>query len=186
MKRSSLYHLHEQCKATFAEHHGWQLPAFFSTPESEAAQAEQSAGIADLSYRAKFETTAQPEQGWWRLCEGRYLVTGEPPLAAPRDAIDLTSVYANLLLAGPNCREVLGKLSSLNTSEERLPDKSCAEANVGHVHAIVLREDLPRIPAYHLLVTRDYAESFWEAVLHAGHEFHLQPIGLQALERLRS
>jgi glycine cleavage system aminomethyltransferase T len=185
MKRSALYHHHQRSKATFAEYHGWQLAASFSTAEAEAAQAAQSAGLADLSYRVKFEATAQPEHSWWRLGEGRYLVTGEPPLATPADSIDVTSAYASLLLAGPRSRDVLGKLTSLNTSDERLPNNSCAEANVGHVHTIVLREDLPRVPAYHLLVTRDYAESFWEAVLHAGHEFHLQPIGWQALERMR-
>ena len=174
MKRSALHHHHQLSGATFADYHGWQLPASFSTAEAEAAQAAQSAGLADLSYRAKF-----------RVSGARYLVTGEPPLDVPADAIEVTSVYTSLLLAGPRSRDVLAKLTSLNTSDERLPNHSCAEANVGHVHSIVLREDLPRVPAYHLLVTRDYGESFWEAVMHAGHEFALQPMGLAALERMR-
>lgn len=186
MKRSALYHHHQRSGATFGEHHGWHLPVSFSTPETEAAQAAQSAGLADLSHRLKFESVGQPAHSWWRLGEGRYLITGEPPLEAPAGSIDVTSVYTNLLLAGPRSRDVLGKLTSLNTSNERLPNNSCAEANVGHVHTIVLREDLPGIPAYHLLATRDYAESFWEAVMHAGHEFALQPIGLKALERMRA
>jgi glycine cleavage system aminomethyltransferase T len=186
MKRSALYHHHQRARATFADYYGWQLPASFSTAEAEAKQAAQSAGLADFSYRTKFESCNQPAHNWWRLAESRYLVTGEPGIELPPDAIDLTSVYTNLLLAGPRSRGVLGKLTSLNTSPERLPNNSCAEANVGHVHTIVLREDLPNVPAYHLLVTRDYAESFWEALMHAGHEFALAPLGLQAIERMRS
>jgi glycine cleavage system aminomethyltransferase T len=185
MKRSALYHRHQRSRANFADYHGWLLPASFSTAEAEATQAAESAGLADLSYRSKFETCSQPPHSWWRLAEGRYLLTGEPGIEPPPDAIDLTSVYTNLLLAGPRSRDVLGKLTSLNTSPERLPNNSCAEASVGHVHTIVLREDLPGVPAYHLLVTRDYAESFWEALMHAGHEFALTPMGLQALERMR-
>lgn len=185
MKRSALYHHHRHSGATFGEYHGWHLPASFSTPEAEAAHIQEFVGLADLSYRARFETASQPARNGWPLGEGRYLMTGDPPLDPPLHATEVTSVYTNLLLAGPRSREVLAKLTSLNTSSERLPNASCAQASVGHVHTIVLREDLLRAPAYHLLVTRDYAESFWEALLHAGHEFQLRPIGLQALEGMR-
>ena len=40
------------------------------------------------------------------------------------------------------------------------------------------------LPAYHLLVSREYGESVWDAILHAGHEFHIAPFGLKALEFL--
>jgi glycine cleavage system aminomethyltransferase T len=53
------------------------------------------------------------------------------------------------------------------------------------VHAIVLREDIRSIPGFHILISREYAESVWEAIVHAGHEFHLQPFGLEALTLLR-
>jgi glycine cleavage system aminomethyltransferase T len=111
-------------------------------------------------------------------------------MTPPADAFELTSVYTNLLLAGPRSRDVMGKLTSLNTSEARLPNLACAQTSMGHVHTIVLREDLGNqgqtpTPAYHLLVGRDYAESFWEAVEHAGDEFALLPFGLKALAELR-
>jgi glycine cleavage system aminomethyltransferase T len=53
---------------------------------------------------------------------------------------------------------------------------------VAHVPGIILRDDLGDIPAYHLLVSREYGESVWDAILHAGHEFHIAPCGLKALE----
>jgi len=187
MKRSALFHHQEHLGATFVEYHGWQLADAFPTLESaEVAGVRNRVGLADISHRCKFETTAQPAQHWWRLRAGRYLMIGEPPLTPPPDATDVTSVYSNLLLAGPRSKDVLGKLSSLNTAEECLPNLSCAQTNVAHVHTIVLREDMGQLTAFYLLMTRDYAESVWDSVVHAGREFQLCPFGLKALQSLRS
>lgn len=186
LKRSALFHHHRASRAVFVEHHGWQMPAMFSTPEQEATDVRSGVGLADLSYRAKFETPLEPQRHWWRLSPARYLAISEPPVEAPPLGIDVTSVYADLLLAGPRARNVLGKLSSLDTSEESLPDLSCAQAAVAHVHATVLHENLGPVAAFHLLMTRDYAESAWEAIVHAGQEFGLRPFGLEALRLLRA
>jgi sarcosine oxidase, subunit alpha len=105
-------------------------------------------------------------------------------LPPPVYITDVTSVYAQLLLAGPKSREVLRKLSSLNVSESALPDLRCGQSEVAHVRAIVLRQDLGPIPAFHLLVSREYGESVWEAILHAGQEFDLAPFGFEALKLL--
>ncbi len=186
LKQSALSHLHEQLGATFMEHQGWRVPESFSSPESEAAGVREMAGLSDLSYRAKYDTRTLPLDRWWRLGADHYLVTGEPPLPEPLDATDITSVYANLLLVGPQSRDILSKLSSLNVSDEALPNLTCSQTNVAHAHAIVLREDLGAIPAYHLLVSREYAESVWESVARAGAEFRIVSFGLKALELLRS
>lgn len=143
-------------------------------------------GIADISYRAKFEGRIRPERNGWLLAANHYLTIGDPPLDRPSGAADVSSVYANLLLAGPRVKELLAKLTSLRLFGDALPSGSCAQASVAHAHAIVLREDLPQIPAYHLLIGREYAESVWESILHAGHEYHLRPFGLRALQLLRT
>ena len=184
MKRSALYHLHVRSGATFTGHHGWEIPGSFSAPEAEASGARNSVGLADISYRAKFQSKSQPERYWWRLSSHHYLTIGEPPLDSPPDATDVTSVYANLLLAGPHSQNVLAKLTSLNC--ERLPNQSCGQASIAHTHAIVLREDLTGVPAFHILVSREYSESVWESIVHAGHEFHLQPFGMKALQLLKA
>jgi glycine cleavage system aminomethyltransferase T len=140
--------------------------------------------LADVSYRAKFESKTRPERQWWRLSSSLYLTIGEPPLDLPVEATDVTSVYANLFLAGPHSKDVLAKLTSLNC--ESLPNQSCGQASLAHAHAIVLREDLGLLPAFHILISREYAESVWESIMHAGHEFHLQPFGLETLQLLRT
>jgi glycine cleavage system aminomethyltransferase T len=186
MKRSALFYIHQRSGAQFGERCGWELPFGFSSPESELAAVRENGGLTDLSYFAKFDLQAQPAQPFWRLGRNHHLVFGEPPLNVPVGATDITSVYADLFLAGPSSRSALGKLTSLNVSESRLSDRTCAQASVAHVHAIVLREDIKAIPGFHILVSREYAEAVWEAVLHAGRESGLQPFGLEALMRLQS
>jgi glycine cleavage system aminomethyltransferase T len=186
MKRSALFYIHQRGGAQFGERCGWEVPVMFSSPESELGAVRESSGLTDLSYFAKFDLQAEPAQPFWRLGKNHYLVLGEPPINVPVGATDITSVYADLFLAGPSSRSTLGKLTSLNVSESRLSDRACAQASVAHVHAIVLREDIKAIPGFHILVSREYAEAVWEAVLNAGREFRLQSFGFEALTRLES
>jgi len=196
------------------EHHGWQVPARFADPEDEAAGVRASVGLADLSWMLKFDLKgyglksplALGESAFsWNLGPLHTLVTCDPSarreemnrfqtlgeggaalsLPPPIYVTEVTSLYSQFLLAGPRCRQILSKLTSLNVSETSLPNLTCGQSRVAHVHAIILRQDLRGIPAYHLLVSREYGESVWESVLHAGHEFHLSPFGLQAQEFLK-
>ena len=141
----------------------------------------------------------------WNLGPLHYLVTCEPPArngflgrlealqAAGSDGsgippiylTDVTSVFAQFLLAGPRSRQVLRKLTSVDVSERSQPDLSCRQASLAHVGAIILRKDFDGVPAFHVLVSREYGESVWDAILHAGHEFHLSPFGLQAQQLLK-
>ena len=186
MKRTALHSLHRRAGATFAEYSGWELPAFFVSPELEAAQIRRSAGLVDISHTAKFDLRSRSGHEAWRLGAKHYLIVGESLLVSPTGAIDVTSVYAALHLAGPESRHVLGKLTSLNLNEKALPNLNCAQASLAHVPGIFLRQDIGSIPAFYLLVTRDYAESIWEAILDAGHEFHLWPSGLEAFRSLQN
>jgi glycine cleavage system aminomethyltransferase T len=186
MKRSALYSLHRRAGATFAEYSGWELPAFFVSPELEAVQIRMSAGLADISHSVKFNLRSHSGHEAWRLAAKHYLVVGDGLLVAPTGAIDVTSVYANLRLVGPESRNVLSKLTSLNLNENALPNLNCAQANLADVPGIFLRQDIGSIPAFHLLITRDYAESIWEAILDAGHQFHLYPCGLEAFGSLQN
>ncbi len=166
-------------------------------------------GLCDVSWLAKidlkgFGLKAAPSLGpsadCWHLGACHYLATFDPEargavlrsiqaltgaapeldLPPPVYATEVTSVYAALLLAGPKSRHTLRKLTSLNVSESALPDGACGQAGLAHVHTLVLRRDLGGLPAFLLLVGREYAESVWEAIAHAGQEFHLTPFGLEA------
>jgi glycine cleavage system aminomethyltransferase T len=91
------------------------------------------------------------------------------------------SPYARFLIAGPNTRAVLSKLTSLNL------DLTKAYGSVAHVRSLVSRHDLGfLVPGFVVDVPRDYAESVWESLLHAGEEFHITVFGLEASRRLEA
>ena len=132
----------------------------------------------------------------WRLGRTRVLLTGKSPL---NDAAEtwlkafapgslytsaVTSVYADFLLIGPRSRDILSKLTSMNVSDRALPNGSCGQASLAHTHCIVLRDDHGGLPAVHLLIARDYGQSVFEALLHAGEEFHLASIDQSTVEAL--
>jgi glycine cleavage system aminomethyltransferase T len=185
MKRSALYTLHRRAGATFADYSGWELPAFFVSSEQEARQIRETAGLADMSHLSKSDFIREPQQPSWGLGANHYLSMTGPSPDTSSSGIDVTSVYAALRLVGPKARDVMGKLTSLNLSEAVLSDKRSAQASLAHVPAIFLREDIGPLPAFYLLITRDYAESVWEAILHAGYEFNLCRSGLESLRSLQ-
>jgi len=209
IRHTPLFHAHERASASLTEHHGWKVPAYFTFAQKEAEQLSKRAGLGDLSWMTKLDL-----KGWglktpptvgaaraWCLGPQHYLVTCAPPMReattadllsspASRDLslpppiyiTEVTSVYAQFLLAGPRSLDILRKLTSLNVSA--LENLACGQASLAHVHSMVLRDDVQDLPAFHILVSREYGESVWEAILHAGHEFQLTPVGLKALEFL--
>jgi glycine cleavage system aminomethyltransferase T len=213
IKQSALFNRLHRSGAAWTDHYGWQVPASFTAAGPEAASVRESVGLADLSWTLKLDLrgyglrrplTLGDDAFSWDLGPLHRLVTCEPPA---RNAIlerlealqadgsdgsgippiymtDVTSVFAQFLLAGPRSRQVLGKLTSVDAAERSLPDLSCRQTSLAHVGAMILRKDFDGVPAFHVLVSREYGESVWDAMLHAGHEFRLSPFGLQAQQLL--
>jgi glycine cleavage system aminomethyltransferase T len=209
IKISALFDLQLRAGASFTELYGWQVPASYRSAEGEASDLRAGVGLADVSWTVKLDLKGYGvkkglslgEKAYcWALGSNHSLVTCNPPardevleqlknlqaagadlsLPPPVYVTDVTSVYAQFLLAGARSRDVLRKLSSLNVSEVSLPDRACGQANLAHVRAIILRQDLGSMPAFNVQVSREYGESVWEAILHAGHEFELVPFGCEA------
>jgi len=184
MKRSALFHLHKSQNAVFAEHQGWLVPSYFSVPEKELLAVQTNVGLADVSYLSKFDLQSEPQRSGWRLGSNHYLMMGEQPVHPPSGAIDVSSVYTCLCLAGPRSRDVLNKLTSLNVSDVALPNRSCGQTSVAHTYALIMRDDIGSILAFRILVSREFGESVWESIIHAGHEFHLCSFGINTLMAL--
>jgi len=173
-----------------------------------------AAGIGDLSWTLKVDLKGYGLRGIpafraglfsCRLAPLHMLITSDPSarefvMARLRDLCgggsdlsrlpavyltDVSSVYTQFLLAGPRSRDILRKLTSLNVSDRSLPDLACGQSSLAHVRAIVVRKDISGVSAYHLLVSREYGESVWDSVLHAGEEFKISLFGLQAQQLLK-
>lgn len=95
---------------------------------------------------------------------------------------DITSAYAALHLVGPMSTKLLKKLGPARI--DSITTGHCLQSPVARVAGLLIRRDFLRIPAWLLLVSRDYGEYLWECVLSAGHEFGIRPFGMAAEQRL--
>ncbi len=99
--------------------------------------------------------------------------------------VDVTSTYAGLLLAGPQSRKVLQRLTAPDVSDTALPNGNCLSAKVAGLHTRVVRDDLDETLAYWLLLGTEYAVYAWEAIMHAGRQFGIVPVGQEAARQMR-
>lgn len=97
---------------------------------------------------------------------------------------DLSHGLADLRLIGPHARAVLGRLCALDLSAAAFPDQSARQTEVAKTRQLILRRDFGPRPAFQLIGAQSLAAYVWEAVLAAGREFGLQPIGVAALREL--
>jgi heterotetrameric sarcosine oxidase gamma subunit len=203
MKQTPLFNQFRERGVGLIDHHGWQVPAFFTSSLEEVKRVSAGAGLADVSWLAKFDlkgtgvnalTGLGGAARFWPLTPRHALVTCDPAAASALPLLDslrpsvyltdVTSVNAAFLLAGPRSRDILRKLTSLNVSEQAVGNLSCGQTILAHVHARILRQDFPQCLAFVLMVSREYGESVWDALFHAGEEFHMTPFGLRAHEIL--
>ncbi len=203
-RQTALFSRHRGMGARMTERGGWQTAAAFTSMREEMGRVSASAGLADVSWMTKVDlkgagvnalAALDARSRSWALGPAHLLVTCDPEasrsvLAQVSSAngvsvTDVTSVFAQFVLAGPRGRDILRKLTSLNASEGALPDLGCAQTNLAHVRgSIVLRQDLDKLPAFQILVGRDYGEDVWDSLLHAGREFDLASFGCEAFEAL--
>ncbi len=99
--------------------------------------------------------------------------------------IDVTSTFAGILLAGPHSRDVLQRLTAPDVSDSTFANGACLSAKVAGLHARIVRDDLDETLAYWLFVGTEYAAYAWEAIMHAGRQFGIMPVGIDAVQRVR-
>jgi glycine cleavage system aminomethyltransferase T len=179
-RQSALHHCHLDADAQLQTFYGWQLPAWYTEPQTELQHVRASAGISDASYLTKVDvrgplSVSLPAR-LWKLTPARTLITSPLPIdLVPSSSVtDITSTYSAILLAGPKSRDVLRKLTTLNVSEAAMPESSARQTRLAHVNAIILRAE-----GFLILNTRDVAEHVWEALLHAG----AHPFGIVAQQQ---
>ncbi len=204
MKRTALFSRFQDRSVGLSDHYGWHVPAFFSSSLEEVQGVSTGAGVADVSWLAKFDlkgsgvaalSSVDGGASFWPLGPRHAWIICDPASADGSRSLfeslqpsvyatDVTSVYAAFLLAGPRSRAILHKLTSLDVSERALANNQIGQTSLAQVHARIRRQDFPKIPAFLILVSREYGESVWDALFHAGEEFGLAPFGVRAHEIL--
>jgi glycine cleavage system aminomethyltransferase T len=91
---------------------------------------------------------------------------------------DLTSGYAALHLVGPEATELLKTTGSAKL--DAMKAWRLTQSGTARVGSLLLRHEVRGIPAWLLLVSRDYAEYVWGALMMAGRSFGIRPFGSAA------
>jgi glycine cleavage system aminomethyltransferase T len=180
-RQSALRRCHLQAQGQLKSFSGWQLPAWYTDPSRELEEVRASVGISDASYLSKLDVRGPagefpPPARLWKLTAAHALVTSPLPLglAASPSVTDVTSVYSAILLAGPDSRDVLHKLTTLDVRDSAMPEGAARQTRLAHVNATILRRE-----GFLILNTRDVAEHVWETLLHAG----ARPFGMLAQQQ---
>jgi aminomethyltransferase len=161
---------------------------------AEAALAAFLGGPAPVVGRAAAAAVSGEGVLALRLAADRALILGPPGMALEGSLraalpagcahlLNVTSGLCGIRLAGPSARAILAALTALELSPHTWPDLSCAQTDLAHIHAILLRHDVAGLPAFEVYAARNYGAYLWEAFLDAGRERGLAPCGLDA-ERL--
>ncbi|MEM8749577.1 MAG: FAD-dependent oxidoreductase [Pseudomonadota bacterium] len=93
----------------------------------------------------------------------------------------MTQMYGVLVLAGPNSRKVLSKLTRASLSNADFPWLSGKEISVGTATAHALRVNFVGELGWELHHPIEQQNQIWDAVMEAGAEFDIRPFGIRAM-----
>ena len=102
------------------------------------------------------------------------------------DLANVTSAYAGANIAGPNSRAVLKKLCpGVDLSAEAFPYLAVQDGSVADIPARIMRVGFVGELGYEVHVLAPQGEALWDALVAAGREFQICPVGVDAQRQLR-
>jgi len=102
------------------------------------------------------------------------------------NVLSATEQWAGAALAGPNSRNLLGKLfPNLDVSSESLPFMGFKEEDLFGVPTRIFRISFSGELAYEINVESGYGVFMWEKIMEIGKEMDIEPCGTEALSTLR-
>ncbi len=96
----------------------------------------------------------------------------------------LTTRLGVLVIAGPNARKLLQKLTSTDLANEAFPWLSGREINVGHVSTHCLRVNFVGELGYEFHHPIEQQNTLFDLLMEAGKEFDIRPYGIKAMSSL--
>ena len=96
----------------------------------------------------------------------------------------ITSRFGVLVLAGPNARKVLQKLTDADLSNEAFPWLSGKEISVGHASAHALRVNFVGELGWEFHHPIEQQIALFDLLMEAGKEFGIRPYGIKAMSSL--
>jgi sarcosine oxidase subunit alpha len=98
---------------------------------------------------------------------------------------DITQALSAVNLAGPRAREILTRLTDLDTSPEAFTYLDAKQGRVAGVTSLILRIGFVGELGYEIHFPSVYGEHVWDAILDAGQGDGIRPFGLEPQRILR-
>ncbi len=98
---------------------------------------------------------------------------------------DVTSGYAQINVQGPNSRQVLASMTSVDLSDTAFPFRTAREIDVGFARVLCVRITYVGELGYELYVPADQAVHVYDRIVESGAGRGLRHAGLKALSSLR-
>lgn len=118
-------------------------------------------------------TAAEPTLSWLLRLSRRFDVTIE----------DSTDKIGTLSLQGPNSREILNNISDVDLSSLRYFDLT--KAKLDGVDVVISRTGYTGDLGYEVWIEREHALNVYDAIMAAGRDYRIQPVGLDAMDVTR-
>jgi glycine cleavage system aminomethyltransferase T len=160
-------------------------------PGAQARAARETVAVADVSLLRKTElqgdlahelNTALPSGGGWYcpITPTRALVIdAEPDVPAGVAALDVTGVFAALVIAGPLARETFARFCALDLREANLPVAGFRPGSVARTPGFVLRAADER---FLVVFGAAYAAHVWDVAVDAATRLGGRAVGPEALD----
>jgi glycine cleavage system aminomethyltransferase T len=171
--------------ARFEVRDGWNVAVAY---DGEAA-ALRAVGFADCSHLRKYEVqgelpaldfgraTVEGERTWLPLTRTRALVLGGEP---PDGALEVTTGFAALRLAGPLARETFARFTAIDLRPHVTRPGQWRPGSVARTPGGILCEDADR---YLMLFGAALGQYVWTVVEDAARHLGGGPVGVDALMR---
>jgi 4-methylaminobutanoate oxidase (formaldehyde-forming) len=98
---------------------------------------------------------------------------------------DVTSGTTLLSVQGPASRELIGRLTDADLSNEAFPYLAAQQVHVGYAPVLAIRVTYVGELGWELHVPAEYALGVYDDLMAAGGDLGFRPIGLQAMSSLR-
>jgi sarcosine oxidase, subunit alpha len=148
---------------------------------SDSGRIMDDGTIARLAEDTYYVTTTSTGAGavvewfeWWNAVWGYDLQIS-----------DVTGGLAAVNVAGPRARDLLGRLTALDVSNEGLSYLDARQGQIAGVPCLVLRIGFVGELGYELHFPSPYGEYMWDALLEQGEDLGIRPFGLEPQRVLR-
>jgi glycine cleavage system aminomethyltransferase T len=190
LARSPMEALAVDAGARMEARDGWNVAVSYP-----AAAFGASVSWCDTSHLAKlqlqgeldpslpFGTAVRRDGAWWcRLTESRALVIGaRPDVPEELEAVDVTSVFASLTIAGPLARECFARFCALDLRPSVTPVGALRPGSIARQPGTLICEAEDR---YLILFGWATAEYVWSVVADAAGGLGGGPVGIDQLQEL--